>query len=86
MLAALYGGNMEQQLAKIIMWGFANGIEVTVRCHKEAGLKDQIEIELKKNGKTSLVRIYDWEDLGHNAVKLMVERQALDLCLTRLVI
>lgn len=77
---------MEQQLAKIITWAFANEIEITVRCQKEAGVKDKIEIELMKNGKKSLVRIYDWEDLGHNQVKLMVEAQAFELCLTRLVL
>lgn len=77
---------MEKELEKIIVWAFANGIEVTVRCHKEVGIKDQIEIEPSRNGKKRLVRIYDWEELGNKQVKLMVEAQAFELCLTRLVL
>lgn len=73
-------------LEKIIKWAFENGITISVRPYKEPGLKDEVEIILTKNGKSTIFRIYNWDDLGNAGVMAKVERKAFDLCLTRLVL
>lgn len=72
-------------LAKIITWAFDNGIEIKVgKFVTGAGLKDQIEITLIKNGRQQYVRFLDWHELDAGFVKSMIEKSAFELCLTRL--
>lgn len=75
---------MQEVLSKIIAWAFANGIEISVRCHRDPGIKDQIEIDLKKNGASELIRIYDWDELDRKALKNIIEAKASNLSMTRL--
>lgn len=78
---------IEKTLTKIIIWAFANGIEITVRKFKApVGQRNMIEIELNKNGKKELVRLYDWEEIDAPWLQRMIENAALNLSLTRLVL
>jgi hypothetical protein len=75
---------MEAVLAKIIKWAFENGIEISVRNYKEIGMKDQIEIDLKKNGVSELIRIFDWDELDRRWLQNAIQDRALNLSLTKL--
>lgn len=74
-------------LAEILKWAIDNDIEITVRKFElPEGLKDQIELVMSKNGKTSEIKLLNWEELDSAFIRQMAEKAAFELCLTRLVL
>lgn len=72
-------------LAKLLKWGFANQIKVSIQATKiEGASRDAIEIILNKNGKEELIRLYDWEEFDRAWLQRHIEEKALNLSLTRL--
>jgi hypothetical protein len=47
-------------------------------------MKDQIEIDLKKNGVSELIRIFDWDELDRRWLQNAIQDRALNLSLTKL--
>jgi hypothetical protein len=76
----------EQILARVLIWAFSNDIEIAVGKYKTEGLASQIEITMKKNGKTEYIRLINWDEMDAGWLKKAVETCAFNLCLTRLIL